>query len=80
VKIIKAYCNTDPGVTIRNQGFVYIISGLLELSELDDANIFLLLRHIMFSLEWRNHYLKENDENNNLRVRELHASVKELVP
>ena len=30
VAVIRAYNNSDPGVTLKNQGYLYIISGLLE--------------------------------------------------
>lgn len=51
VQIIRAYCNSDPSVTVKNQGFVYIISGLLHFYE-QSYHVYRMLIHVMLSLGW----------------------------
>lgn len=51
VEIIRAYCNSDPSVTVTNQGFVYIISGLLNFFD-ESFEVYRMLMHIMLELGW----------------------------
>ena len=71
MKIIRAYCNSDPSITVSNQGFVYIISGLLHYMS-ESYMVFEMLIHLMLRLEWNQHYLRENSLDENPRVKELH--------
>jgi len=51
VEIIRAYCNSDPSVTVQNQGFIYIIAGLLVFFDAS-FEAYRMLMHIMLDMGW----------------------------
>ena len=53
LKVVRAYGNSDPMVTLENQGYVYIISGLLELFNQSDIQVYHFLVKLMFDFNWR---------------------------
>ena len=79
VQIIRAYCNSDPSVTVTNQGFIYIISGLLNYFD-ESFEVYRLLMHIMLDLSWHTHFMIDIDAMANPRVAELHERIEELAP
>ena len=48
VKVVKAYNNSDPAATLENQGYVYIISGLLEYFGQSESQVYWFLYKLMF--------------------------------
>ena len=53
LKIVRAYNNSDPMVTLENQGYIYIITGLLEFFNQSEVQVYHFLMKIMFDFNWR---------------------------
>lgn len=53
VKIVRAYNNSDPQVTLENQGYIYIVSGLLEYFGQNEVAVYNFFMKIMFEFNWR---------------------------
>ena len=53
LKIVRAYNNSDPMVTLENQGYIYIISGLLEFFNQSEVQVYHFLIKLMFDFNWR---------------------------
>ena len=72
LKVVKAYNNSDPEVSLENQGYLYIVSGLLEFFEHDASQVYWFFHTIMFKFNWRHNYLLENVGDKNPRVEDIH--------